>query len=314
MLKTQSFSTLAGCAVDADKGIIHGVSVITEGEARGHGKRIDSTTLSQVLKVAESHKNGVKVKLNHEETPTLQSTCGTLQNFRIDGKQLRADLNLLKSDDNYGKILELAQKCPEDFGLSIVFSGADEAVGAQKFARCVELYSADLVDRPAANPTGLFSTKPNMNETELKEQIKALEAEIKTLKETKLSVPQDVTDKLTKLAELETKFTAFETKAVEATKLAEKSAKDSLLAEAARDGKVIPLSKETIETTSFSVLEEMVKGLPKNVVPVATKQKFELPSKAEERATALQAKIKENSDKMTQYFAERGFTNQHQAL
>jgi hypothetical protein len=37
-------------------------------------------------------------------------------------------------------------------------------------ARCSEIYSADLVDTPAANPTGLFSAKVDSEKTVMDEK------------------------------------------------------------------------------------------------------------------------------------------------
>jgi hypothetical protein len=54
--------------------------------------------------------------------------------------------------------MEMAETMPGAFGLSIAFSGAPEGGDdATRFARCTEIYSCDIVDIPAANPTGLFS-------------------------------------------------------------------------------------------------------------------------------------------------------------
>jgi hypothetical protein len=54
--------------------------------------------------------------------------------------------------------MDLAQEIPDSFGISISFSGQSEQNGTDlELARCQELYSADLVQHPAANPTGLFS-------------------------------------------------------------------------------------------------------------------------------------------------------------
>jgi hypothetical protein len=88
---------------------------------------------------------------------------GVLRDFSIDGNQLRADLHLLKSHEDFEKILEMAENMPGSFGLSISFSGESEAMteGQIPSARCMEIYSADLVDQPAANPTGLFQSMPD---------------------------------------------------------------------------------------------------------------------------------------------------------
>jgi uncharacterized phage infection (PIP) family protein YhgE len=80
-----------------------------------------------------------------------------LKNFRIEGKQLLADLHLLKSEANAGKLLEMAETMADTFGLSIAFSGPRETRDGVNYSRCSEIYNAALVDVPAANPTGLFS-------------------------------------------------------------------------------------------------------------------------------------------------------------
>jgi hypothetical protein len=56
--------------------------------------------------------------------------------------------------------MDLAKSIPESFGISISFSGESEKnLDGLDLARCSELYSADLVQNPASNPTGLFSAK-----------------------------------------------------------------------------------------------------------------------------------------------------------
>ena len=59
-----TFSASAG-AIDAEAGVIRGVSLITKGPALGHGVMIDEKTLEQVKKAAEQYAGGLKVKLDH---------------------------------------------------------------------------------------------------------------------------------------------------------------------------------------------------------------------------------------------------------
>jgi hypothetical protein len=155
MTKTD-FAVLDG-TIDAQAATITGVSVITVGEAKGHGMLIDAQTLLQVKEAAETYSGGLKVKTDHYTG--FNEIVGTLKNFTIDGEQLRADLYLLKNHDATPRILEMAELMPDTFGLSISFSGEHEEQGDTVFARCSEIYSADLVDAPAANPTGLFSAR-----------------------------------------------------------------------------------------------------------------------------------------------------------
>jgi hypothetical protein len=147
------FSTL-GNRIDAAEGVIYGVAVITKGPALGHGMSVDDTTLAGVVAQANTYEGGMKVKLDH--TDSAGAIVGYLRNFRIEGDAVRADLTLLKSSPHRDYVLEIASTIPDTFGLSISFSGADEKIGDHVFARCTEIYSADIVSEPAANPSGLF--------------------------------------------------------------------------------------------------------------------------------------------------------------
>lgn len=145
-------------AIDAEAGVISGVSVIAVGPAKGHGLQIDSKTLEQVKACAETYSHGLKVKMTH--AGDAGDIAGFLSAFRIEGDKLLADLTLLKSSPFRAYVLELAATIPDTFGLSIAFSGPVETQGKTRLARCSEIYSADLVSEPAANPTGLFEAKP----------------------------------------------------------------------------------------------------------------------------------------------------------
>jgi hypothetical protein len=150
--------TSAFASVDAAAGVIRGVAVISQGSAKGHGLQIDATTLAQVKACAETYANGLKVKMSH--AGDAGDIVGYLSAFRIEGDKLLADLTLLKTSRFRDYVLELAATIPDTFGLSISFSGPVETRDAVRLARCSEIYSADLVSEPAANPTGLFEAKP----------------------------------------------------------------------------------------------------------------------------------------------------------
>jgi len=135
--------------------VIEGVSIISIGEAKGHGLYVDETTLMQVKECAETYKGGVKVNLDHGAG--IKDIVGFVNNFRIVGKQLLGDLNLLETSPMRDYVLEISSKLPDTFGISIAFSGPIREVEGLAFASCTELYSADLVQTPAANATGLFS-------------------------------------------------------------------------------------------------------------------------------------------------------------
>ena len=147
--------------------IIEGVSIISVGEAKGHGLFVDDITLQEVKACAESYAGGVKVNLDHGAG--IKDIVGFCDNFRIVGKKLVADLNLLETAEKRAYVLEIASRMPDTFGISIAFSGPVRERDGRSFASCTELYSADLVQTPAANPTGLFSFTAKSVDTSAKQ-------------------------------------------------------------------------------------------------------------------------------------------------
>lgn len=142
--------------IDKDNAVIKGVAVVTAGMA--NGGVMDERSLQQIKACCETYANGLKVVDRHTKgTDSIFATAGILKNFRIDGGKLLADLHLLRSEPNAPKLLEMAEKMPDTFGLSVAFSGVDEVIAGETHWRCSEIYNAALVDVPAANPTGLFS-------------------------------------------------------------------------------------------------------------------------------------------------------------
>jgi len=123
--------------------------------------------------------NGVKVMLDHDDG--IENTIGVMRNFAIEGIQLRADLQLLKAHGETPLIIEMAETMPELFGMSISFSGTLEEIGGVYYVRCEELYSIDIVDMPAANPSGLFSAK--VDSTQKAMDLQALTIELSAEKE-----------------------------------------------------------------------------------------------------------------------------------
>lgn len=231
MARTVAFAVIDG-GVDKATGVIRGVSVITEGPARGHNVQIDSQTLAQVKACAEQFKGGVKVKIDHGTG--FAAIVGVLKDFRIEGQSLRADLHLIKTHEAYPRLLEMAETIPGSFGLSISFSGKAEMDGESKLARCTELYSVDLVDDPAANPNGLFRSvdspeEGKMSEPTFSEKVKALFgkkqpvdpeeevlAEITTLKSERDQLKADLS---TAKQSISTQAKSIEAKDAEITKL-----------------------------------------------------------------------------------------------
>lgn len=150
------FSPLSPGRIDRAGGVIYGVSVMSEGEARGQDVHVDSTTLTQIRAAAE-RMGTVPVKWNHKSG--ADAVAGYLDHFRIEGRKLLADWHLLKSHGQFDQAMEMAERMPQNVGLSAAFMGKDETCGGRTCARCSDLISVDLVAQPAANPDGLFEAK-----------------------------------------------------------------------------------------------------------------------------------------------------------
>jgi hypothetical protein len=175
-----TFSASAG-VIDAEAGIIRGVSLITKGPALGHGVMIDDKTLEQVKTAAEQYAGGLKVKLNH--SGGAGDIVGYIDALRISGEKLLGDLHLLQTSPHRAYILEIAERIPDTFGLSIAFSGPSEKSTDKltTLQRCSEIYSVDLVSEPAANPNGFFARKLKLES----DDSESPEAEIK------INIPMD---------------------------------------------------------------------------------------------------------------------------
>ena len=232
-LRTGTFA-----AVDADAGVIRGVSVISVGEAKGHGLQIDQTTLEQVKACAETYANGLKVKMSH--AGDAGDIVGFLSAFRIEGDKLLADLTLLKSSRFREYVLELATTIPDTFGLSIAFSGPVEAQGKTRLARCSEIYSADLVSEPAANPTGLFEAKPAAISGDKPEQNQTPITKMEDKKDPTAEILSAIEALSARLSKLETASTPDEKKpeelSAQLSKVADEAAQNAFKLFAAKFG------------------------------------------------------------------------------
>lgn len=258
--------------IDTAAGIIHGVSVVTMGEATGHGLLIDQKTLEQMRDTASAYAGGLKVKMNHGSD--FQSIVGVLKGFVMDGNQLRADLHLLQNSKERDRVLEMAEKMPDGFGLSVSFSNEPEEIEGRKFARCAEIYSADLVDSPAANPSGLFS-KPNTNMNEpntTAEDVAKLAAEIADLKKVQEAYkPTDLSKVTADIESAKVELAKLTKAASDAADAAKKTEIIALVAEASRDGKVVPLTDVQLSKMDVADIKEMIAKLPKAQVQLARK-------------------------------------------
>ncbi len=115
-----------------EAGLVNGVSLISRGEALGHGMWIDEVALDQVEELAmaaDENGTGVKSRFTH---PSLSAdgtgkSLGRIHDNARDGDQVRGNLNLSKAahktpdGDLADYMMTLAKEDPASGGLSIVF-------------------------------------------------------------------------------------------------------------------------------------------------------------------------------------------------
>ena len=177
--------------VNPGDGKMSGVSLISTGEALGHELYVDQTSIESILSLLSDTR--LAAYITHRGAlfeDRLTREIGYFDNFRIEGNRLLGDFQAFesfKTDDTkqYNRLFEMADKLPENFGLSIVFSAnhvwatsdgdvqMEERPDNAKFKypsiRATEVMSADFVDTPAANEKGLFSKIDNNNNIEMTE-------------------------------------------------------------------------------------------------------------------------------------------------
>ena len=200
MSKLSLFAVAADLRIDAEAGVLRGVSLITKGYAKGHtflGEPIiaDDTTLDEVTSAAQGFADGVPVLFDHGSG--IADLVGCIKEIYRDGEKVRGDLYLLKTHESYDTIIEMAESMPSNFGLSISFMNAPEPImgndqepdddGDEEgdvtgdandivayAARIAELYSCDLVQAPALNAS-LFNA---MSEPTTPEEVPAVAPEV----------------------------------------------------------------------------------------------------------------------------------------
>ena len=167
-----SFAAPSG-AVDRDQGSIRGVTIAQLGLAKGHGGWIDKTFLLQIVENAATKPAGVKARFGHPNmcSSAMGTYLGRFKNYSYTGDQVKADLFLDETarktpgGDIYSYVFDMAEKNPDMFGASIVFTTAEseiieEEIDNQKvkreYFRLSDLMATDLVDSPAATDS-LFS-------------------------------------------------------------------------------------------------------------------------------------------------------------
>lgn len=168
-------------SVDADAGVIRGVKIL--GPSSKNGRRYSRKAMESAARLYD----GVGVNLNHVDDDNARSVSdafGRLINVRIGGDGVYGDLEYLKSHSAAPAMVEMAQRMPEQFGLSHNADGSLESKNGEPIVEDVfNVFSVDLVRYPAT-VTSLYEgiesmTKkseqpPTTQPKSLKEQLAAL--------------------------------------------------------------------------------------------------------------------------------------------
>jgi len=143
--------------IDAEAGIIRGVKICSEGDARGHDLYLNKQFIRDVASQGKAHQVGIKARFGHPNmcSTALGTYIGRYRNFRTRSEQAEgftegwdefgkprksgnrlhavADLhlddtakNLPKLGNTWDYIMNLARTSPDMFGNSIVFKGRAE--------------------------------------------------------------------------------------------------------------------------------------------------------------------------------------------
>jgi hypothetical protein len=148
--------------VDEANRVIRRVSLISEGDAKGHkdedGRQVvvDQTCLDQIFEFCQAAET-VKVKIDHGSG--VFSTAGYVDSFFREANRVTGNLHIYETEDEAPRIFEIARTNPRHMGISLEFVGNDEIEGKKCLARCSEVMTAALVSDPAANRSLFFSQK-----------------------------------------------------------------------------------------------------------------------------------------------------------
>jgi hypothetical protein len=177
--------TKGAATVDREARIIRGVSLAQAGEALGHNIDFDAKTIAAIVEKGNNKKAGVKARFTHPglSTDGMGKFLGRIKDLRLseDGTKALGDLHLAESASNSPDgdlaeyVMDLAEEDASAFGMSVVvrktqMAWIDPATGVEvkekplnsqqkrPYLRFDELSACDVVDEPAANRDGLFSS------------------------------------------------------------------------------------------------------------------------------------------------------------
>ena len=168
-------------AVNRDGRTINDISIISVGEAKGHGILITEATLKDAAAKLLNRKLPAYITHQNAMGDRLLDEVGFFSGFYLDGDRIRArNFQAFESfekfqAERFERLFEMAEMMPDNFGVSLVFEGnliwetsagpvaysgmstrPGDALNDLPSVQMVEIQSADFVDNPAAN-TSLFS-------------------------------------------------------------------------------------------------------------------------------------------------------------
>ena len=170
-------------SVDPARGVMSDVSIIQAGEAKGHGILVTQKSLRGAVNLLQGTRLPAYVTHTNAMGDRLTEEIGFFEGFYLDGDRIRArEFHALETfkkykPEQFDKLFEMAQKLPENFGISLVFEARlfwelpdgeeedfqgmsarpEDALHDIPSVEMVSIQSADFVDNPAAN-SSLFST------------------------------------------------------------------------------------------------------------------------------------------------------------
>ena len=260
---------MAANRVDREAKIIHGYSVMSLGEAKGHGMMVDDQTLNELVSLGNAHPSGIKTRVRHPSSnhDGFGRYVGKSKNFRREGDKVVADLSV--SDVSFKSpegdlgtyVMDLAASEEDTFGASPEVRHFKQRTAANQppAMRLKQLMAIAIVDDPATN-TGFFSAIEESDMTT--DQVAELTAERDLLTEEIVRLKGEITslraDLATKTTEHTAALSAARTDAISAERnrvgdiiaLCSKADKVDLAAKHIADG----TSKADLQSALFDVL------------------------------------------------------------
>ena len=251
-----SFRKGSSHQVDQNNGIMTELSLIQVGEAKGHDLFVDERSLETALEVIGE---SLPAYITHEgalSTDRILKEVGVFSEFYIDEDKLKARsfkaLDSFKEDERqkFNRLFDIASEMPETFGISLVFEAlivyvleGGKEIPANELdeedqvnlvreipsVRFISIKSADFVDAPASNETGLFSTTfKNMDDNQqieeevIEEKLEESAPEVEEQTDEQPSLESKIDDLEKKLAESDKKISELQGKLSDSEKVNEK--------------------------------------------------------------------------------------------